>query len=172
MDQIDNRKPFGLHDLMGTAESEWKLRHTLAGASLIGKSCQATLMVAKHSEELQREAYFFGKHLYLGWQACKDLETFTTIKLPASGRFSLISAPILYHLEADHKLYDDIKNGRESVENIDYEKIHEKVRNGPGLEKTRELLNKNTLIATTLLQKFPQCESRTALENIILALKQ
>lgn len=155
---------------MGSAENEWKLRHTLGGGTLIGKSCQAALMLANHSDELQKEAYFFGKHLYLGWRASKDLEIFLSNETPE--KFSLISAPILFHLEEDHSLYDEIKKGLESVDNVDYEKVHKMVRNGPGLEKTRELLNKNNLIATTLLHKFPQSEARMALENIIHALKK
>lgn len=82
-----------------------------------------------------------------------------------------MSAPILFHLEHDHSLYDEIKKGLESIENIDYAKIHETVRSGPGLEKTKELLNKNNLIATTLLYKFPQSDARRSLENIIMALE-
>lgn len=171
IDQIDNTKPFSLTDIMGNAEKEWKLRHTLAGGTLLGKSCQAAVLLAKHSEELQREAYFFGKHLYLGWQASTDLETFLSSELPATGKFSLVSAPILFHLEYDHSLYDDIKKGLESIENIDYATIHAKVRSGPGLEKTKELLNKNNLIASTLLQKFPQSDARRSLESLIVALE-
>lgn len=171
VDQIDNTKPFTLHDIMGSAENEWKLRHTLQGGTLVGKSCQGAMMLASHGEELQKEAYFFGKHLYLGWQASKDLEIFMSNELPPSGKFSLVSAPVLYHLEYDHSLYDEIKKGLESIENIDYAKVHKLVRNGPGLLKTKELLNKNNLIATTLLYKFPQSEARRALENIIVALE-
>lgn len=171
VDQIDNTKPFSLRDIMGCAESEWNLRHTLLRGALLGKSCQAALILSHHPEELQKEAYFFGKHLYLGWQASKDLETFLSDELPASGKFSLVSAPILFHLEHDHSLYEEIKKGTESVDNVDYAKVHEIVRAGPGMEKTKELLNKNNLIATTLLYKFPQSEARRALESIILALE-
>lgn len=170
-DQIDNAKPFDLKDIMGSAENEWKLRETLAGGTLLGKSCQAALMLSKHSNELQKEAYFFGKHLYLGWRACKDLETFISSELPASGQFSLVTAPVLFHLEYDHSLYEEIKKGLDTVENVDYAKIYKKVRNGPGIEKTKELLNKNNLIAKTLLYKFPQSSARRALENIIVALE-
>lgn len=169
-DQIDNAKPFDLKDIMGSAENEWKLRETLAGGTLLGKSCQAALMLSKHSNELQKEAYFFGKHLYLGWKASKDLELFSASELPAAGQFSLVTAPVLFHLEYDHSLYDEIKKGLESVEDVDYAKVYEIVRNGPGIEKTRELLNKNNLIAKTLLYKFPQSTARRALENIIVAL--
>jgi decaprenyl-diphosphate synthase subunit 2 len=168
-DQIDNSKPFDLKAIMGSAEDEWKLRETLAGGTLLGKSCQAALMLSKHSKELQKEIYFFGKHLYLGWKASQDLELFAPEEAPT--RFSLVTAPVLFHLEYDHSLYDEIKKGTESVEDVDYAKIYHQVRNGPGLEKTKELLNKNNLIAKTLLYKFPQSSARRALENIIVALE-
>jgi decaprenyl-diphosphate synthase subunit 2 len=171
-DQIDNTLPFKLHDVMGSAEREWQLRHTLGGGTLLGKSCQAALILAKHSEEKQKEVYFMGKHMYLAYRAAKDLSIFRSTELPSSGKFSLVSAPILYHIEEDPSLYDEIKKGMESIENVDFSKVHKIVRNGPGLHKTKELLNKNNLIAFTLLHKFPKSESQRAIENLILSLEQ
>lgn len=170
-DNIDNTLPFKLHDVMGTAEQEWRLRWTLGGATLLGKSCQAAMILAKHNEDTQREVYFMGKHLYLGYRAAKDLKLFKSKKLPTSGRFSLVSAPILFHLEHQPEFYEEIEKGLESIDNIDFEKIHRIVRNGPGIEKTQELLNKNNLIAFTLLHKFPKSDSQQAIENLILALE-
>ena len=155
---------------MGSAESEWRLRHTLGGGTLLGKICQAALVMGKHSEDKQKEIYFMGKHMYLGYRAARDLSVFASDDLPSNGRFSLVSAPILYHLEEDPSLYEEIKKGLESIENIDFAKVHKIVRNGPGIEKTKELLSKNNLIAFTLLHKFPVSDSRRAIENLILAL--
>lgn len=169
-DQIDNTLPFKLHEVMGTAENEWKLRHTLGGGTLLGKSCQAALILAKQNEEMQKEVYFMGKHMYLAYRAAKDLAIFRK-EFPSSGKFSLVSAPVLYHLEEDPSLYDEIKKGMESIENIDFKKVHKTVRNGPGLAKTKELLDKNNLIAFTLLHKFPKSDSQRAIENLILALE-
>lgn len=170
-DQIDNTLPFKLHDIMGTAEQEWRLRQTLAGGTLLGKSCQAAMILAKHSEEVQKEVYFMGKHLYLGYRAAKDLSVFKSKNLPSSGKFSLVSAPVLFHLEHDPELYDEIKKGSEVIDNVDFKKVHRIVRNGPGIEKTKELLNKNNLIAFTLLHKFQKSDSQRAIENLILALE-
>jgi len=169
-DQIDNTLPFKLHDIMGSAESEWRLRHTLAGGTLLGKISQAALVMGKHDLDKQMEIYFMGKHMYLGYRAARDLSIFRSNELPSSGKFSLVSAPLLYHLEEDPSLYEEIRKGTESIENIDFAKIHEIVRNGPGMEMTKELLNKNNLIAFTLLHKFPNSDSRNAIENLILAL--
>lgn len=171
VDEVDNRKPFNLKDVMGSPESEWTLRHTLANGTLLGKSCQSALLLAKQKEELQRHAYFFGKHLALAWQASIDLEPYKT-DLPLGHKLSLVSAPILFHLEFDPSIYDEIKKGVESIDDVNFYKIHKTVQKGPGLERTKELQSKHTLLAMTELYKFPKSDARSALENIILAMQE
>ena len=171
IDRIDNKMPFSLKDVLGSPESEWTLRHTLAEGTLLGKSCQSALLLAKQPEELQRQAYFFGKHLSLAWQACMDLEPFRLKELPYDAKISLISAPVLYHLEYDPSIYDIIRKGSDSVNDIDYNKLHKAILLGPGVEKTKELQSKHTLYAMQELYKFPSSDARTALENIILAMQ-
>jgi decaprenyl-diphosphate synthase subunit 2 len=172
VDRIDNKMPFNLKDVMGSPEDEWTLRHTLAEGTLLGKSCQSAMLLAKQPEELQKQAYFFGKHLSLAWQACMDLEPFRLREIPSDSKFSIISAPVLFHLEHDPTLYDEIKNGAESVNNINYQKVHTAVLNGPGIEKTKELQSKHSMHAMTELYKFPPSDARKALENIIMAMQE
>ena len=50
------------------AVNEWTLRNVLSAGALLGKSCQGTLKLAGHSEEVQQQGYNFGKHLALAWQ--------------------------------------------------------------------------------------------------------
>lgn len=171
VDQIDNKQPFILDGIMGSPESEWTLRHTLASGTLLGKSCQSALLLAKRPELMQRYAYFFGKHLALAWQASMDLEPYKT-ELPLGHKLSLISAPILFHLEYDSLLYEDIKKGLESVDDVNYYKIHKEISQGPGIERTKELQSKHTLAAMTELYKFPKSDARLALEKIILAMQE
>lgn len=170
-DQIDILMPFKIHDLMGTAENEWKLHHTIGGASRLGKSFQAALILGKHNDEKLKEIYFLGEHMYLSYRAAKDLSIFRLNELPLSGKFSLVSAPLIFHLEEYPSLYEEIKKGLESIENIDFDKIHKIVRNGPGMKKAKEFLSKNNSIIFTMLHKFPKSESRTAIENLILSLE-
>jgi decaprenyl-diphosphate synthase subunit 2 len=171
VDRIDNKQPFNLKDVMGSPENEWTLRHTLAEGTLLGKSCQSALLLAKQPEELQKHAYFFGKHLSLAWQACMDLEPFRLNKLPSDAKLSLISAPVLFHLEYDPSIYEEINKGIESVNDIDYGKLHKAIQNGPGIEKTQDLQNKHTQLAMAELCKFPSSDARVALENIIMAMQ-
>ncbi|XP_058461995.1 all trans-polyprenyl-diphosphate synthase PDSS2-like [Malaya genurostris] len=170
-DLEDNTQPMNIKDVLGNPEKEWSLRHILGAGSLLGKSCQGTLILAGQPVKLQKQGYLFGKHLSLAWQACIDLEPFSSTNLPPGTRFSLISAPVLFHLEHDPGLYEEIKKGRDSVDNIDYAKIHSEVIKGPGLDKTRNLQKKHSLAAMAVLNELPPSDARTALQNIILAMQ-
>jgi len=156
---------------MGIPEKEWALRHILSAGSLLGKSCQGALKLAGHPEAIQRSGYLFGKHLSLAWQACLDLEPFQNNTLPLGATLSLVSAPVLFHLDYDPSLYTEIQKGYVSVESVDYEKVHSEVIKGPGLEKTRNLQRKHSLAAMKVLNLFPPSDARTALQNIILAMQ-
>lgn len=170
-DEHFSTRGIDMSHILGHPEREWSFRHTLSSGSLLGKSCQGTLKLAGQSESLQKQGYLFGKHLALAWQASMDLEPFRVSQLPHNATFSLIGAPILFHLDHDPSLYEQIQKGRRSVEDINYEKIHEAVLTGPGIEKTKELQRKHSQAAMTVLDKFPPSDARTALQNIILAMQ-
>ncbi|EAA11709.4 AGAP006015-PA [Anopheles gambiae str. PEST] len=172
-DLVNNTQPLSLEGVMGNPEREWALRHILGAGSLLGKSCQGAMMLAEQSEALQRRGYMFGKHLSLAWQACIDLEPFgcDLCDLPPGVRFSLVSAPVLFHLAHDPSLYEEIQKGRESVDNIDFVKVHAAVLKGPGPERTRVLQKKHSEAALEVLNDLPPSDARTALQNIILAMQ-
>ncbi|KAG4077573.1 hypothetical protein HA402_003000 [Bradysia odoriphaga] len=167
----DVLKPMNKDSCMGIPEKEWALRHILSAGSLLGKSCQGALKLAGHPEAIQRSGYLFGKHLSLAWQACLDLEPFQSNTLPLNATFSLVSAPVLFHLDYDPSLYSEIQKGYVSIENVDYEKIHSEVIKGPGLEKTKNLQRKHSSAAMKVLNLFPPSDARTALQNIIFAMQ-
>jgi decaprenyl-diphosphate synthase subunit 2 len=51
-----------------SALADWTHRNVLSAGSLLGKSCQGTLKLAGHGNQLQEKGYEFGKHLALAWQ--------------------------------------------------------------------------------------------------------
>nr|CAI5837210.1 unnamed protein product [Callosobruchus analis] len=106
-------------DALGNAKAEWTLRHLLDGASLLAKCCQGTLMLAEHPESFQKLGYLLGRNMALAWQAHNDI---MTLKQNETGPFSLICAPLLFHLQEYPEYYDEIM---EQVLNdsIDYEKV-------------------------------------------------
>lgn len=150
--------------VLGNAKAEWTLRNVLGGASLLGKSCQGAMLLAGHDKHLQEQAYLFGRHLALIWQANFEIQQLLSAKY---GPFSLTSAPILFHLEHDVNAYEEIEKGREEVVHVDYTKLHKIVLSGPGIEKTKDLQEELAEEALQLLKNFDVKDARKALENII-----
>lgn len=171
LDDNDNLQPMVLKQVLGIPEKEWAVRNILSAGRLLGKSCQGALKLAGHNDELQKQGYLFGKHLALAWQACLDLDPFQHNALPLGGTFSLVSAPVLFHLEHDPSLYEEIQKSENSIENIDYHKIHAEILKGPGLEMTRNLQRKHSMAAMNVLNQLPPTDARTALQNIIFAMQ-
>ncbi|KRT82650.1 hypothetical protein AMK59_3751 [Oryctes borbonicus] len=163
----NNMEPAVVSDALGNATAEWTLRHILNTASLLGKSCQGTLILAGHPSELQKHGYLFGKHLALAWQACLDLQPFAA---GSTGSFNLVSAPVTFHLQYDPSLYVEIERGMENVEDVDFEKIRQEVLKGPGLEKTNQLRVEHSNAALDALECFPVSDARNALTNMIVAM--
>ncbi|XP_053688074.1 all trans-polyprenyl-diphosphate synthase PDSS2-like [Sabethes cyaneus] len=171
-DVQNNLEPMIIDGIMGHPEKEWSLRHVLGGGSLLGKSCHGALMLAGHPEELQKQGYLFGKHMSLAWNASIELQPFLMSELPLGAQFSLVSAPVLFHLEYDPSIYKIIEKGRNSVDDVDYSALHKEICRGPGLERTRNLQEKHSQAAMNVLRRFPSTDAQKALQNIILAMQQ
>lgn len=164
VDHFDT-KPYKITEALGNPYAEWTLRNILGGASLLGKSCQGTLKLARHPENVQELGYLFGKNLALAWQAQLEQEVFTSSS--SSANFSLVCAPVMIHLHYDSSLYEKIERGKDDIRDIDYEDLRRTIQNGPGLEKTKELQKQLSYNALDVLIKLPCSDARTALENII-----
>lgn len=163
----DTKEPLVVREALGNAKAEWTLRCVLNTGNLLGKSCQGTLKLAGHDLEMQKQGYLFGKHIALAWQACLDMEPFTQ---GSAGPFSLVSAPVMFHLQHDPSFYSEIEKGRVHVEDVDYDLIRKVVLSGPALEMTRELQNEHADAALEILNLLPESDARTALGNIIAAM--
>lgn len=161
--------PLNVKNALGNAEAEWTVRTILGGASLLGRSCQCTINLAGHTDDLQQMGYKFGKHLALAWQAWIDK---TSIANWSFGPFNLVAAPVLFHLQHEPDVYDEIKRGLDDVNDVDYGKLHKFVSSGPGLRKTCELQWEHSKIALEMLEVLPAGDARRALFNIINVLKQ
>lgn len=56
---------------------DWTKRNMLSAGSLLGKSCQGTMILAGHGEQLQKQGFLFGKHLSLSWQVKRPDDVFS-----------------------------------------------------------------------------------------------
>ncbi|XP_041976594.1 all trans-polyprenyl-diphosphate synthase PDSS2 [Aricia agestis] len=159
--------PLPMTGVTGCGPREWAARNVLAAGALLGKSCSAALKLAGHKPAFQTQGYLFGCHLALAWQAFLDLEAFTG---PEPRSFSLVGAPLAFTLEARPELYSYIEAGRKSVEDVNYHALYEAVMSGDGITQTKQLQREHIGRACAVLDSFPDCDARTALANIIVAM--
>ncbi|KAG0719977.1 Decaprenyl-diphosphate synthase subunit 2 [Chionoecetes opilio] len=152
---------------------DWNEKNFLAAGSLMAKSCQATLLLAGHSEAMQRKGFEFGKEIALAWQAYSDLQPFTDLyRHPPGTAIDLTSAPVILHLLHDPSLLDYVVAAGNSMENCDFKKIHQLIMGGNAVEEAKQLCQSHAQLAQNVVQEtFEPSDARTALENIINALK-
>ncbi|KAK3875320.1 hypothetical protein Pcinc_019802 [Petrolisthes cinctipes] len=153
--------------------NDWEEKNFLAAGSLMAKSCQATLVLAGHSEEMQSKGFEFGKQIALAWQAYSDLQPFTDLyRHPPGTSIDLTSAPVILHLQRDKSLLDIVAKAGDSMENCDFKKIHQLVMSGHGVEAAKDLCQSHAQAALNVLHEvIDPSDARTALENIINALR-
>lgn len=164
---IENKPLPGQSDnFLENPEIEWTIRNTLSDGSLLATCCKGSMILSKRSENSQKQAYLFGKHFALATQASLELNIFQK-PFEEGSSFSLVSAPVLYHLQNDKSLLEEINKGRVSVKNVNFKKIHRDVLIGPGLEKTQNLVRKHTKIVEDMLDRLPASNYRNHLTNII-----
>lgn len=154
-------------DCVGNPVREWTLRNTLDGGSLLGVGCQGVLHLAGHGQKFQDNGYLFGCHAVLAWQASYDYNLFAS---PTSDSFSLVSAPVLFALNEDKSLFEQVSCSVGGVGNVDYEKLSSAVLKSSALENTVKLFHEHCDAANRILDNFPDSRATEALRNIILAL--
>lgn len=169
--ETDFEKPMSFEKYVGIPDKEWEVRNMLSSGSLLAKSCHGAMTLAGQPESLQRYGFYFGKHFALAWQASLDCEPFFKRRLEENSTFSLVGAPVLFHLNFDPSSFLEIVRAKNSIEEVNFEKLHKMVRSGPALELTKDLQLKHTTKALRALEHFPPSEARTALENILLAMQ-
>lgn len=167
LDNFEN-DPYEVQKVLGYPVAEWTLRTILTSGSLLGKSCQGALYLAKHSNDLQNLGYLIGRNIALAWQAKLEQEAFM---LDNCDHFSLISAPVMLHFKYDPSLYEKILKHKNDVSQVNYKELKKIIRKGPALDNAKQLQNDYLLKTMELLKQLPPSDSRTALENLVISCK-
>ncbi|CAG2109140.1 unnamed protein product [Medioppia subpectinata] len=163
----------------------WEERNFLRVGSLQANSCQSALQLSGHDDRLQVNAYDFGRNIALGWQAFTELQPFIDSymhPLNTAPTFDLRSAPVVLHIENNGQSLDEIVlsggegEGEAGVADnspqYDFNKLHSLVRNGPAIDKTRQLIREYTDKALQALEGFPKSDATNALSNIVFAIRE
>lgn len=120
-------------------------------------------MLADHSKDLEESGYIFGRNLALALQIRKDISSF---KPGESGPFSLISAPLMFHIQDNLEFYDTLME-HVKQDNIKYGQIRSLILSGNGIEKSLELKQEFVICGLEALNKFQESKAKNALINIL-----
>ncbi|UBF25923.1 solanesyl diphosphate synthase [Kovacikia minuta CCNUW1] len=136
-------------------------------ASLIANSSKAAAVLSEATPELIEHMYGYGRHIGLAFQIIDDILDFTgsteALGKPAGSdlKSGNLTAPVLYALEEKQFLETLIE--REFAQPGDLEQAIALVKDGQGIERSRELAMYHTRTAIDHLAVLPPSASRQAL---------
>lgn len=150
--------------VIGTPITEWTARTVFNGVSLLGRGCQASMVLSKNSRDFQNCAYFFGCHVGLAWQAATELQQLTS---KSKEQFCLASAPVLFALEDNPDLYKVIDQAKNDVKDVDYEDLKFNILKTDAVDKTKKLYKDHAEKATAYIESMGQNESVDMIKKLI-----
>jgi decaprenyl-diphosphate synthase subunit 2 len=171
LSEIELTKSFDPWKILGHPEREWTYRTALNHGSTLGYCCRGALKIANVPQPYLDQSYKFGRNFAMTLQAFTELETFRRHGIGEDEKFSLVSAPMLFSLEHDPSIYDEIKKGEITISNVNYSKLHQLVRNGRGIEKTKELIKIHSKKALEALECFKNTDAKESLRNLVFSME-
>lgn len=158
--------PLEMVNTLGSPVREWTLRTMYNGGSLFGRGCQGAVVLSGLGVEEQENAHKFGSHLSLAWQAATELQRITS---DSKENFSLVSAPVLFAMNENPKLYDVIENVS-NVSEVDLEALKIDILKTDAVEKTRLLYLENANKARSYVETFGCSEPIETIKRLIKTL--
>ncbi|XP_061726530.1 all trans-polyprenyl-diphosphate synthase PDSS2-like [Cydia pomonella] len=151
-------------DVLGRPRKEWTIRSVYNGASLLGRGCQAAMVLGQQNRETISFAYHFGCHVGLAWQAAAENQTLTS---DSKDQFCLASAPVLFALEENPGLYQIIDQAKGDLKDVDYEDLKFNILKTDAINKTQKLYEDHAQKAIAYIESIGQNESVDMIKKLI-----
>ncbi|CAK1548840.1 unnamed protein product [Leptosia nina] len=151
-------------DVLGKPRKEWTARTVFNGVSLLGRGCQSAMILGKQNRETQSNAYNFGCHVGLAWQAATELQV---LQSDNKDRFCLASAPVLFALEENPELYKIIDQAKNDVKDVDYEDLKFNILKTDAVDKTKMLYDDHSKRATAYIQNIARNDTVDMIKKLI-----
>lgn len=172
LDGIEDKKSLSMSRIFGHPRREWIYRNVMSSGSMLGAFSKWSMKFSKASSQHQNSAYNFGKNYAMTVNSFTQLLPFIEPQKFDGSKFCLVSAPVLFTLDETPVMYEEIVKGRDSIANIDYDKLRRMIADGCGIEKSKELLVEYSVNALNDLGNFASSKSKDALENIIISMME
>lgn len=155
--------PIETVNTQGYAVREWTVRALFSGGSLLGRGCQGAMLLGEQNGEMQETAYLFGCHLCLAWQAANELQKLMSSK----DVFSLVSAPVLFALNDNPELYEQIEEIKVNRNELDFERFKLDVLKTDAVERTKILYEDHARKAKMYIDVFGDNQSVSTIKSLI-----
>ncbi|VVD04382.1 unnamed protein product [Leptidea sinapis] len=155
--------PLATKDVLGSPVKEWTLRTLYSGGTLFGRACEGAVYLAGKSVEKQKEAFLFGCHLCLSWQAASDLKKFSVNN---NKPYSLVSAPVLFGIDHSPQLFDRLQNIR-NINQINFTQLREDILKTDAINHTKLLCTEHADKARNYVELFGNNESIQTIKRLI-----
>uniref|UniRef100_S4R9N7 Prenyl (decaprenyl) diphosphate synthase, subunit 2 n=1 Tax=Petromyzon marinus TaxID=7757 RepID=S4R9N7_PETMA len=142
-------------------------RTFLSHGALLAKSCQATLVLANQSAELQRSAFSYGRDMAAAHQLLLDMQPFIGVDNDAV-HFSFHSAPAILHQErvGTRAWQSAVKKATDASGRIDFGKLASSPDVRQSVLATSQLCHLHGERALAALAALPPSPARDALTTM------
>lgn len=155
--------PLEVVDTLGSPVREWTLRTMYNGGSLFGRGCQGAVLLSGMGLEEQENAYKFGSHLLLAWQASTEVQKILSDNKES---LSLVSAPVLFAIHEKPELYNVIANVN-NVREVNIEALKEDILKTEAVERTKLLYLEHVDKATSYVERFGDSQPIDTIKRLI-----
>ncbi|KAL8575345.1 hypothetical protein ACOMHN_048638 [Nucella lapillus] len=149
----------------GASFSDWLKQTHLQSGSLLAQSCKGALMLAGHSQEVQDNAYSYGLNTAYVQQLSDDLAAVTKTK---SSDLRVTSAPVVLLQEKK----PDATQALLQSDKKDVKQLLKEVESSGVVDECRRLCDYYSAQALAALDALPSSDSKSALTNIVHAIRQ
>lgn len=151
----------------GASVGDWETQTFLSSASLIAKSCQAAMMLARHPKCLQDAAFEFGKQIAFAHRTHQELQPLLT-KVEDGNDLTVTSLPVILYIR-DQQLAPEAQKLL-AGEPIATKKLVKILKASPAvIEESKRMCCAYGQKALESLGSFPQSDAKDALKKIVKA---
>ncbi len=153
----------------------WLEKNFLLSACLPAFGCKSVLKLAAADEGLQTAAYQFGQNLGYFLKAHQEINWYLNPRANSRDYLDFCALPVVMHsVETGEPLEHLALTGGEQqgpkLPKYDYSALHQLVRSGPGLVKSKTVLEMFRANAFTNLNHFPDSAARDCLKKLLSAI--
>lgn len=147
----------------------WKEKNFLLTASLFASACEAALKLAWLGEELQAQAFDFGKNFGYCLKAYQEIQWFEGGGDDYRNKpVDLYSLPVLMHETPNEELIEFLEH-KDSQLSLD--RFRSIIRSGNAIDKSKEVAESFRKVALGKLNAFEDCEAKRYLQRLVCSIQ-